>query len=390
MTLPHLRLTGAQILHDGTFTDGAITVADGILHNTGGRDLDLSGYWLLPGIIDLHGDAFERHMAPRPSAPFSAQVALTSTDLDAATCGVTTAWMAQSWSWEGGSRGPAAALNFLETFEGYRPNALTDLRVQLRCETYTFDTLEMMTHAIRRFGVDYVVFNDHLWEAKWLGDNRPDELIGWAARAGRTVAQHMELVEERLSRQAEVQPYLEALMKVFNQYGVRSGSHDDASAAIRDQFHALGARTCEFPTAVEPAQRAKELGDPILMGAPNVARGGSQSGNIAAEDLVRAGLCDALVSDYHYASMPLAAFALADRGAMSLGQAWQMISTNPADIMSMSDRGRIAAGQRADLAIVNMETRAIEGTLSGGRWSHLAGDLAGRLSCMPQLSIAAE
>jgi alpha-D-ribose 1-methylphosphonate 5-triphosphate diphosphatase len=127
------------------------------------------------------------------------------------------------------------------------------------------------------------------------------------------------------------------------------------------------------------------------MGAPNVVRGGSQSGNIAATDLIRAGLCDALVSDYHYPSLANAAFTLADTDILPLGRAWEMISTNPARIMGLEDRGVIAPGKRADLVICNAQTRAIEGTLAAGRWSHLCGDLADLISAAPmRMAHAAE
>jgi alpha-D-ribose 1-methylphosphonate 5-triphosphate diphosphatase len=115
------------------------------------------------------------------------------------------------------------------------------------------------------------------------------------------------------------------------------------------------------------------------MGAPNVARGGSQSGNIAAIDLIRAGLCDALVSDYHYPALGAAAFRLVDDGVMGLAQAWAMISTAPARIMGLTDRGTLVPCQRADVAIVNRATRRIEGTIAGGRIAYLSGAVAARM-----------
>jgi alpha-D-ribose 1-methylphosphonate 5-triphosphate diphosphatase len=108
-------------------------------------------------------------------------------------------------------------------------------------------------------------------------------------------------------------------------------------------------------------------------------RGGSQSGNIAAVDLIREGLCDALVSDYHLPALPLAAWRLADLGLCNLARAWEMISAAPARIMGLSDRGRIAPGQRADLVIMNPETRTICATFCGGRLAFASGEVALRL-----------
>jgi alpha-D-ribose 1-methylphosphonate 5-triphosphate diphosphatase len=116
------------------------------------------------------------------------------------------------------------------------------------------------------------------------------------------------------------------------------------------------------------------------MGAPNVVRGGSQTGNIAAAGLVAEGLCDALMSDYYYPALPQAAWALVDAGLRDLPSAWAMISTTPARIMGLADRGRLAAGLRADLVAMNAVTRRVEMTLSAGRVAHLSGELARRFA----------
>ena len=110
-----------------------------------------------------------------------------------------------------------------------------------------------------------------------------------------------------------------------------------------------------------------------------VVRGGSQSGNIAATDLIAAGLCDALVSDYYYPALKQAAWALADQGLADFAPAWAMISTHAADIAGLSDRGRLTTGQRADIVVMNPETRRVEMTLSAGRVAHLSGELARRV-----------
>jgi alpha-D-ribose 1-methylphosphonate 5-triphosphate diphosphatase len=114
------------------------------------------------------------------------------------------------------------------------------------------------------------------------------------------------------------------------------------------------------------------------MGAPNVVRGGSQSGNIAAEALIAEGLCDALVSDYYYPALAQAAWRLADAGTLSFAAAWEAVSTEPARIAGLRDRGRLAPGSRADLVVVDPATRAVEATIAGGRMAHLSGGAAQR------------
>ncbi|SFM68447.1 alpha-D-ribose 1-methylphosphonate 5-triphosphate diphosphatase [Shimia aestuarii] len=373
-----VRLTGGTVLVDGEMQDRTLTVDRGQIADGPLPEVDLSGYLLLPGIIDLHGDAFERHIAPRPSAPFPLDMGLRATDRDAAANGVTTAWLAQSWSWEGGHRSPEFALGLLSAMERFRDHALTDLRIQIRCETHTVETADRLLDAVERHKVDYVVFNNHLDEALHLARISPDEIAYWARKSGRTPEEHMALVHQAWEQTPRVPRYLCTLAKRFDALGVRYGSHDDPDGDTRERFSIIGARICEFPTARPAAALARAVGDLVIMGAPNVVRGGSQAGNISAQTLIHDGLCDALVSDYHYPSLSRAAFRLVETGTHTLPQAWDLISRHPARIMGLSDRGALDMGQRADIAIVNARTHAVEGTICAGRISHLTGEAAHR------------
>ena len=378
-----LRLTGAHVLREGSLREDPIGIEDGRLTDAPLPEVDLSGYLVLPGIVDLHGDAFERHIAPRPSAPFPIATGLAAADRDAAAHGVTTAFLAQSWSWEGGVRGPDYAEDLLAALDDYRPGARIDLRAQIRCETHTVGTADRLIAAVKRHAVPYVIFNDHLPEALALAEARPEEIAAWAKKAGRTPEAHMALVHDCLKQKPLVPRHLCTLARAFDEMGVLYGSHDDPDALTREYYSMIGARVCEFPTAVSAAQAAQAKGDPVLMGAPNVVRGGSQAGNISALHLVSAGLCDALVSDYHYPALHLAAFRLADEGVLDLAQAWNLIAARPARILGLKDRGVIAEGRRADLVVLDATTRTIEGTIAGGRVACLSGQLAARFVTRP-------
>lgn len=375
---PPLRLIGASVLRDGEMQKRSVAIADGIISKGPLPEVDLTGYLVLPGIIDLHGDAFERHIAPRPSAPFPIASGLHATDRDAAANGVTTAWLAQSWSWEGGHRGPDMAENIMAALSHLRPLLMTDLRLQLRVETHTVETADRLLAAVRRYGIDYVIFNNHLDEALMLAQSRPAELVIWAAKAGRTAEAQLALVEAARKQSPQVPRYLCRLAEGFDTLGVHYGSHDDPDGETRERFSMIGARICEFPTARSAASLAHAVNNPVLMGAPNVARGGSQSGNIAATDLIRRGLCDALVSDYYYPALAQAAFRLVDDKVLDLPTAWGMISARPAQILHLADRGVIDYGKRADLCIVNAATRQVEATLVAGCLTHLTGEAARR------------
>ena len=220
--------------------------------------------------------------------------------------------------------------------------------------------------------------NNHLDEAVNAWDVKPNVIATWAAQHRVSPEELMAKVKEAKERGGEVPRFLCRLAEAFDGLGVTYGSHDDETAETREWFSTIGAKICEFPTAHAPAAVARAIGDPVLMGAPNVVRGGSQSGNIAAVDLVRDGLCQALVSDYHYPSLAQAAFRLVDDGILDLPRAWAMISTKPAEIKRLPDRGRIEYGRRADLVVVNKDTRAIEATIAGGKLTHLCGLAARR------------
>lgn len=388
---PPLRLVGATALRDGKMQKRSVAIEGGVISKGPLPEVDLTGYLVLPGIIDLHGDAFERHIAPRPSAPFPLETGLHATDRDAAANGVTTAWLAQSWSWEGGHRSPEAAEDMMQALSSLRAHLMTDLRLQLRVETHTVDTADRLLAAVRRFGIDYVVFNNHLDEALTLAQARPVELALWAAKSGRTPEAQLALVETARKQSHQVPRYLCRLAEAFDTLGVHYGSHDDPDGETRERFSMIGARICEFPTTRSAAALARAVNDPVLMGAPNVVRGGSQSGNIAAVDLIRRGLCDALVSDYYYPALARAAFRLVDDGVMDLPAAWAMISARPAQILHLSDRGIIDHGKRADLCVINATTRQVEATLVAGRLTHLTGEAARRfLGGRAGLALAAE
>lgn len=389
--LPSLRLTGAQILRDGELQRRSISIDRGRISQRRQPEVDLTGYLVLPGIIDLHGDGFERHMAPRPSAPLPVQAGLASVDREAASHGVTTAYLAQGWSWEGGHRSPDQAEALMAALDAYGSRALSDLRLQIRAETHLVEAGAQLIAAVKRHKIGYVVFNDHLEEGLDMRRVAPADFALWARKVGRKPEDLARAMEQAKANARRVPRHLCTLAEAFDDLGVLYGSHDDPDGETRERYSMIGARIAEFPTTRQAARAAHAMTCPVILGAPNVVRGKSQAGNISASDLVAEGLCDALVSDYHIPALALAAWALVDRGLASLPNAWAMISTNPAEIMRMPDRGRLDPGLRADLVVVNAETRQIEATICAGRLSYLSGEAGRRFLSVPQgLRMAAE
>lgn len=372
----NLRLVGAEVLRDGGLQREPISVAGGHIGTTGGRDIEASGYMVLPGIIDLHGDGFEHHMAPRRGAQSDPALGLRAVEAELAANGITTAMLAQFFSWEGGMRGP----DFAETLVAAvgQTDTATDLHIQLRLETSIVDQFPRAMALIEAADISYVVFNDHLPHGALAKGKRPPRLTGQALKSGRSPEAHLALLHALHAGMPAALAALPTFTQTLNARGVRIGSHDDQTADDRMRNRALGADIAEFPETRAAAQAAFEAGEPVIMGAPNVVRGGSHDKKIAAADLIADGLVSALVSDYHYPSLHRAALKLWDAG-LPLAQAWGLISAGPAQIMGWHDRGRLTPGLRADMVIMRADTRHIEGVLCGGRVTHLTGALAARM-----------
>lgn len=380
MTALSLTLTGAEVLlPDEGLTDADLSIADGVVQTgPAGRQINLSGYLVLPGIIDLHGDGFERHIAPRRGAMKQMNEGILSVEAELAANGITTAVLAQFYSWEGGVRGPEFAGQVFDAIAAVKDHTVTDLMPQLRFETHMLDNYAGLAEKIAAWQVPYVVFNDHLPHDRLAEGRKPPRLTGQALKAGRNPEVHFEMLLSMHARRDEVYTALDVLCTALTKQGVRMGSHDDATAQTRADWRARGARISEFPETLEAAEAARTAGDHIILGSPNVVRGGSHKGNVSALDLIAMGLCDALASDYHYPSPRRAALMLAKSGLLDMAGAWALVSSGPARVLGLQDRGTLTPGQRADLVILEADTNRVAATLAAGRVSYMAGDIAAR------------
>ncbi len=380
MTPLNLTLTGAEVLlPDSGLTSADLSLAEGIIRSDRtGRVIDLSGYLVLPGIIDLHGDGFERHIAPRRGAMKQMDEGILSVESELAANGITTAVLAQFYSWEGGVRGPEFAEQVFDAIASVKGRVVTDLMPQLRFETHMLDDYAGLPERIKQWQVPYVVFNDHLPHDRLSEGRKPPRLTGQALKAGRNPDKHFEMLLSMHARSAEVPQALDDLCAALAGQGVRMGSHDDATSATRTDWRNRGARISEFPETLEAAEAARSARDHVILGSPNVVRGGSHKGNASALDLIAMGLCDALASDYHYPSPRRAALMLAKSGLLDFAGAWSLVSSGPAQVLGLQDRGTLAPGQRADLVILDAKTHRVATTMAAGRISYMAGDIAAR------------
>jgi alpha-D-ribose 1-methylphosphonate 5-triphosphate diphosphatase len=313
--------------------------------------LDLGERLVLPGIVDLHGDAFERQVMPRPGVMVDLAVGLADTDRQLVANGVTTAFHGLTWSWEPGLRSARTGRALMETLDRLRPTLACDHRWHLRFETHNLDGLAEAEALVAERRVGLLAFNDHT-PAMAEAALKPTGNIGNAYRAQVPVAEFNDLALRAHGRAPDVDAGLRRLAAAALAAGVPLLSHDDASPAERARFRAMGVRISEFPKTLETARDARGHGEEVVMGAPNVLRGRSQFGWASAATAAGEGACTVLVSDYYYPALLQAPCRLAAQGPLDLAAAWRLVSANPARAAGLDDRGAIAPSLRADLAVV--------------------------------------
>jgi alpha-D-ribose 1-methylphosphonate 5-triphosphate diphosphatase len=343
---------GAEFIETSLDIAGGEISAIGSTHGRPLLSIDARDLKVLPGIVDLHGDAFERQMMPRPGVDFPIDVALVDSDRQAIGNGITTVYHAATWSWEPGLRSGGNARKLLEAIQTMRPQLAADTRFHLRHETYNLDAESEIAQWLADGRIDLFAFNDHM-QSTVASAARPRKRAQMVERCGITNEEFDSLVERIVSRAHDVPASITRLAKAAHSAEVRMLSHDDETPAMRRAFRAEGVGIAEFPVNEETAREAAEAGDAIVFGAPNVVRGGSHTGWTKAADMIAKGFCSILASDYYYPAQLLAAFRLAADGVLPLAQAWDLISAAPAKAADLTDRGVLAEGHRADIILVD-------------------------------------
>ncbi len=369
-------LGGRVLLEDGTEADTSVAIDDGVIAAIGGvgrgRRFDARGLYVLPGIVDLHGDAFERQLQPRPGVDFAAGIALRDTEAQLLANGITTALHAVTLSWEPGLRSPATWRRILDALQALGPAMICDMRVHMRWEMHNLPALEMALDDLEAGRVGLIGFNDHTPAIlRKIAD--PATAAKYSERAGLSVAAFTALAEAAAAHAPAVEDATARLAAAARRHGIPMASHDDDSVIVRDRFRAVGARICEFPMAEAVGIAARAAGDAVVMGSPNVVRGGSHLGWASAAALAERDICTVLCSDYYYPAMLPAAWSLAQRPALGLARAWSLVAANPAAAVGLDDRGVIAEGKRADLVLVDPVGPTVAATLAAGRIGYISG-----------------
>lgn len=353
-------LTNARIVLEDQIITGSIALRDGIITDidTGncatGQDMD--GDYLIPGLVELHTDHLEQHYVPRPGVLWDSIAALQAHDVQVAGSGITTVFdCLRLGSDEDGDfrngemRAIADAIKTAEKEDRLRASHL----IHLRCEVSTGDVLDHFEDFRMDPQVKLASLMDH---APGQRQFVTLEQYGryYKKKLGLNEAEFERFVDRRLKESAlYAAPHRKAIVEACTERKIALASHDDATLAHVEESKAYGVHLAEFPTSMEAAKASHEAGMAVLMGAPNVVRGKSHSGNISARTLADAGVLDVLSSDYVPFSLIHAPFVLAEgENGMGLPQAICLVSATPARAVGLEDRGRIATGLRADVVRV--------------------------------------
>lgn len=344
-------IRGTLVLKDGVITDISDTVTK--------SGVDLEGDYLLPGLIELHTDHLEAHYSPRPGVRWDMISAIQAHDAQIASSGITTVFdcLRMGSDEDGGfddgeMRRMADALLAAEQEGRLRADHL----IHLRCEVSSADVLQHFEAFERDTKVRLVSLMDHAPGQRQF-QTMDQYTLYYKTKRGLSEEAFAEFVQRRKDASAlHAKPHRDAIAAHCNELGITVASHDDATLDHVDEAISYGVKLAEFPTSLEAAKASHEAGMSVLMGAPNIVRGKSHSGNIAARDLAERGTLDVLSSDYVPFSLIHAPFILADEvEAITLPQAIAMVSATPARTVGLDDRGRIETGLRADLVRVRRD-----------------------------------
>lgn len=349
--------TNARIVLRHEIIEGSLLVRDGKIAaiDPGPSRLgeDLQGDYLLPGLVELHTDHLEAHYSPRPGVRWDMTAAIQAHDAQVATAGITTVFdCLRMGSDESNGFRTGEMRDMADALE--RAAGEGRLRAEhflhLRCEVSSPDMLAHFEPFRDDAHVRLISLMDHAPGQRQF-QTMEQYTLYYKKKSGLSDAEFEAFVERRLSDSATHSARHRAVLAEHaRERGISVASHDDATHAHVEESVALGVALAEFPTSLEAAEASHKAGLSVLMGAPNIVRGKSHSGNIAARDLAAAGVLDVLSSDYVPASLLHAAFTLPGLEiGVTLPDAVALVSATPARTVGLNDRGEIALARKADL-----------------------------------------
>ncbi len=352
-------LTRARVvLYDEVLEDASLLIEEGVIRAINpescgeARIQDLKGELLMPGMIDLHCDALEKEVEPRPNVHFPLDFACAQADKRNAAAGITTVYHALSFaSDELGVRNTRFAAQVAEAVHDWRPHGLVDNRVHCRYEITDETGVAVLQQLLADNAMHMISMMDHT-----PGQGQFKDMAAYRdflTRTYKKTADEVEvIVERKLEAASGAFARMQTLARDAHRAGIAVASHDDDSAARVETMSGIGADISEFPITLEAAQAAKAAGMSTIFGAPNILRGKSQSGSMKAIDAIHAGVADCLCADYAPATLIVAVLRIPQASDLSLPEAVRLVTANPARAAKLDDRGVIEVGRRADLIAV--------------------------------------
>jgi len=355
-----ITITNARIVTATQEFVGHVLVEDGRIVAIGegaAKGVDFGGDYLLPGLVEVHTDHLEAHYVPRPAVLWRAGSAVLAYDAQIAASGITTVFDSFRVGMDEYESRKGLGDTVVPLAEAVKRAAEAGLLraehlTHLRCEVPAPNVVPFIEEFLLHHKADLISLMDHTPGQRQFRDLEK-YFIYYAGKSGRSGADLVDVARERQAvggaRAAENRP---RIVEIAKAHGIILASHDDTTLEEVDLAHRDGVAIAEFPTTIEAARASRALGMATVMGAPNVVRGGSHSGNASALELAEAGQLDILSSDYVPGALLMEAFRLAELGG--LPSAIRLVTKAPADATGLRDRGEIAVDKRADMLRVTL------------------------------------
>lgn len=314
--------------------------------------IDLEGKLLMPGMIDLHCDALEKEVEPRPNVFFPLDFACAQADKRNAAAGITTVYHSLSFANdELGVRNNEMAASVARAVHAWHPHGLVDNRVHCRYEITDEFALPVLKQLLNEQSMHLVSMMDHT-----PGQGQFKDLAAYrdylACNYKKTADEVSVIIERKAEAAAGAFDRMQSLAEAAHAAGISVASHDDDSAERISTMKGIGADISEFPINMEAAIAAKAAGMATIFGAPNILRGKSQSGSMKAIDAIHEGLADILCADYAPAALIVSVLRICELTDLDLPSAVRLVTANPAKAAKLHDRGTIEIGKRADLIAI--------------------------------------
>ena len=358
-------VTPERVIEGGVRIEGDRIIDVGSVDGDADTVIEADDRFVIPGLIDLHGDDIERHLHPRSGVWMALPMALASADRANISAGITTKFHAISFERDDeADRSPELAATLTDAIVG-ADDLLADHRLHARCEVTQKQCVDAVLDVAENGDPDLVSVMSHVPGKGQFQDVEAFRRYYENAN-DHTVAEAEEMIEQRTDvSMATLRERVDRVVEAAHDAGAVTASHDDEDPAEVERLADSGVDITEYPITLETAERAADVGMTTAMGAPNLVRGESQWGNLSTADAIDAGVVDALVADYHPPSLLAAAFT--DTGE-PLPKRVRRVTANPADAVGINDRGRIEAGARADLLLVDRDpTPTVARALVAGR-----------------------